>query len=61
MGQKKNLFEPDQIVEQRAPRRQDDIPLPAGRLARHATWPFALFALFLALMTVLTWIGQMGR
>ena len=58
MGQKKNLFTPDQILYQGSSHRPASPQPPTDR---PDLWPVFLFLFFLTLIAVLAWVGQIGH
>jgi|GEM_PF-2100254 hypothetical protein len=61
MGQKKNLFTPDQILYQGSSHRPASPQPPTDPPRRPDLWPVFLFLFFLTLIAVLAWVGQMGH
>lgn len=61
MGQKKNLFTPDQILYQGSSHRPASPQPPTDPPRRLALWPVFLFLFFLTLIAVLAWVGQIGH
>lgn len=61
MGQKKNLFTPDQIPHQGSSRRPSPPQPPADPPHRPDLWPVLLFLFLLTLIAVLTWVGQIAH